>query len=543
MSRTSWNFRLLISAALASGTLLAAASSVAAASQVWYTNGIFYGTPGVTTAVGRAGLDGSSPTTVIDKATTPYVSGATVDLWSGKLFYIRAFPREIVSANLDGSNPQVILSGDAVAPSGGGAAWDLVYDRGTDSLYWTTTIGGPNTTTVRRARADGSSPATLFSTPNSLGYDLAVVPELNRVYWTDVDTSLSQKIRYGNIDGSGSSQAITTDCAGGDGYTAAIAVDPSQDRMFFQSADSAGYPYKMRRSKLDGTGCVTGSSMYLYETDDAIALDRGGNQIVTANQPGFAGPGGLWAMNPSTLAAPGAAFLASTSTLLPARPFIVEPPKPIGASASLTASGTTPGSTLTLAAVQDTFAPDEPGIRVFRGVTTKSTAWYRDGVLLPGETGSTLTATEPGVYKAVISASNIAGSVETTSNEVTIAVKPDPGPTPGPTPSNAFTAVAVAGRSGTVATIARVPGAGKVRQVVTRVAGGKRVGVCSTPSKTATGPGRVRLACKVNSATRSAQKKGPVRLRVRVTYTPTGGTSRTVTRYVTLRSLKPNYTG
>ncbi|MFM9140256.1 MAG: hypothetical protein ACKOTH_06895, partial [Solirubrobacterales bacterium] len=140
------NLRLPIAIALASGALLAAASSSSAASQFWYTN-FGFSAAGATTAVGRAGLDGSSPTTVIAKATTAYVSGATVDLWSGKLFYVRAFPREIVSANLDGSNPQVILSGDAVAPSGGGAAWDLVYNKGTDSLYWTTTKGGPNTTT------------------------------------------------------------------------------------------------------------------------------------------------------------------------------------------------------------------------------------------------------------------------------------------------------------------------------------------------------------------------------------------------------------
>ncbi|MFM9044636.1 MAG: hypothetical protein ACKOL0_02335, partial [Solirubrobacterales bacterium] len=134
--------RRSLAVALTAGTLLALASSASAASQVWYTNGIWYGTPGVTTAVGRAGLDGSSPTTVIDKATTAYVSGATVDLWSGKLFYVRAFPREIVSANLDGSNPQVILSGDAVAPAGGGAAWEQTDDPGTASLYWTATLGG-----------------------------------------------------------------------------------------------------------------------------------------------------------------------------------------------------------------------------------------------------------------------------------------------------------------------------------------------------------------------------------------------------------------
>ena len=51
------------------------------------------------------------------------------------------------------------------------------------------------------------------------------------------------------------------------------------------------------------------------------------------------------------------------------------------------------------------------------------------------------------------------------------------------------------------------------------------------------------LTCKVNAATRKAQKKGKVRVLLRTTFTPTGGTARTVNRTVVLPSLKPKYAG
>ncbi|MBU6337861.1 MAG: hypothetical protein KGR19_08645 [Acidobacteria bacterium] len=114
-------------------------------------------------------------------------------------------------------------------------------------------------------------------------------------------------------------------------------------------------------------------------------------------------------------------------------------------------------------------------------------------------------------------------------------------PTP-PSPSNSFSALSAAPGS-SVVTVGRVPGAGKIRQSASfRSSSGSWRPVCSdsvSPSKA----GRYRLGCKISSAARRAQRQGRVRVRVRVTYTPAGGTARTLTRYLWLRSLKPSYTG
>lgn len=116
-------------------------------------------------------------------------------------------------------------------------------------------------------------------------------------------------------------------------------------------------------------------------------------------------------------------------------------------------------------------------------------------------------------------------------------------PGPSPAPSNSFTAVTAATGSGSIVTAGRVSGAGKLRQSATyRTASGRWRPVCSD-SGTRSTAGRYRLGCRINTAARKAQKKGRVRVRVRVTYSPTGGTPRTITRYLWLRSLKPSYTG
>lgn len=552
MKIPSRTLRPTLAGAMAAGAILATgAAGASAAPQVWWTNATNYGAnPGLTAAIARANIDGSDPVTVIDKSTTSYVSGVTVDLWSGKMFYIRN-NRAIVSANLDGSNPQVILSGNDVAVN---EAWDIVYDRQTDYLYWISEQYSNNSAEIRRARPDGSSSTVLYSQAqlgNIRVYDLTVVPEINRIYWGNYEPSGSP-ITYANLDGSGNIQGITPNCGGAATSNGlAIAVDPGTDRMFAVIAGgSPSGAFRVRKTKMDGTNCETLATVWSSINDDSMALNRADNELIIGSYDLSRGPIGLWSISDSTpnQSPPASALIpdALPTSKNAAGAIIVEPPRVTSSSASVTGSGSGVGSTLTLTR-QDTFAPDEPGIKVYRGVTTKTIAWYRDGVLIPGETGPTLTATQAGTYKAVASATNIAGSVDTASNEVTISAQAQPGPTPAPgpapMPSNAFTAVAAAGPSGTVASVARVPGAGKVRQVVTRLAGGTRVAVCSTPAKAAKGAGRVRLACSVNPSTRAAQATGRVRVRVRITFTPTGGTARTVTRYAWLPSLKPPVTG
>lgn len=126
---------------------------------------------------------------------------------------------------------------------------------------------------------------------------------------------------------------------------------------------------------------------------------------------------------------------------------------------------------------------------------------------------------------------------------------PDPGPAPAPSPSNEFklSSGSTVGGGRYIRTRITITDPGRVSQRGTRSsrsssARSAAAGVCST-SRTLAKAGTYALTCKVNSATRKAQKKGKVRVLLRTTFVPTGGTARTVSRIATLASLKPRYTG
>lgn len=177
------------------------------------------------------------------------------------------------------------------------------------------------------------------------------------------------------------------------------------------------------------------------------------------------------------------------------------------------------------------------------GATVTLTAAAEPGTTFTGWSGA-CSGTEPTCTVTADAAKSVSANFASNSPAPNPgpSPSPEPGPSPGPSPASTFRAVSAATASGTVATIARVPGPGKLVMKVTRSAGGRWVAVGSA-RKTAGKSGRYALRCKVDSATRRAQKKGRVRLRVSTTFTPTGGTARTVTRYVWLRSAKPSYTG
>ncbi len=91
-----------------------------------------------------------------------------------------------------------------------------------------------------------------------------------------------------------------------------------------------------------------------------------------------------------------------------------------------------------------------------------------------------------------------------------------------------------------------LPGRGALAQIVTRKsATGAVLTVCKTSAKV-TKAGKVKLTCKLSSATRAALRKRSLRVSVKTTFTPTGGLSASKTQAVTLKSQRPSpppYTG
>ena len=70
----------------------------------------------------------------------------------------------------------------------------------------------------------------------------------------------------------------------------------------------------------------------------------------------------------------------------------------------------------------------------------------------------------------------------------------------------------------------------------------KRVTACKA-SKKITKAGRYKVNCTLTSAARSARRRGPIRVTLTTTFTPTGGTARSVTRTITLKKTSSGVTG
>ena len=113
------------------------------------------------------------------------------------------------------------------------------------------------------------------------------------------------------------------------------------------------------------------------------------------------------------------------------------------------------------------------------------------------------------------------------------------GTSPAATPSNTFTMAPVApGRGGTTSRIT-VPGPGVITQVGTRGAGGEMATrpACHA-SRTVMRAGTFVITCRMNAATTLARHRGAVRVCLTTTFTPAGGTPRSVTRTVVLSRLR-----
>ncbi len=111
-------------------------------------------------------------------------------------------------------------------------------------------------------------------------------------------------------------------------------------------------------------------------------------------------------------------------------------------------------------------------------------------------------------------------------------------------PSNLFPTPKLKAGASSLSSSVRVPGPGTITQRVTRSSNLAAVlTVCKTSGK-ATKAGWVKLTCKLSKATRAALRQRSLRVRVKTTFTPTGGLPASKTQAVTLKSQRPPpYTG
>ncbi len=111
-------------------------------------------------------------------------------------------------------------------------------------------------------------------------------------------------------------------------------------------------------------------------------------------------------------------------------------------------------------------------------------------------------------------------------------------------PSNLFAVHSVKAGVNALTSTVVVPGPGTLTQRVTR---GRLTAAVLTVCKTSrkvTKAGTVKLTCKLSAATRATLRKRSLRVSMKTTFTPTGGSSASKTQAVTLKSQRPPpYTG
>jgi len=257
----------------------------ASAQQLYYTNG-----SGLSSQIGRAGIDGSNQTTLISSGLNG-ADGIRLDVAGGKLYWAEQ-GGNIQRANIDGTNVELLVAA-------GGNPHAVSLDLIAGKVYWTEVAGNR----IRRANLDGSNIelVTNLNSPDGIVVD----PVGAKVYW-----SRGNVVRRANLDGSSNELLYTS------GSPHGLALDTAAGKVYWTNFGNG----RVQRGDMDGSGpledLVTGlatpldialdlipGKMYWTELSGGGSLKRAnldGTNIETVLGAGLSGPFGI-ALSPTTL--------------------------------------------------------------------------------------------------------------------------------------------------------------------------------------------------------------------------------------------------
>jgi hypothetical protein len=180
----------------------------------------------------------------------------------------------IYRANLDGSGLSPIMTGL-------GGPWALAIDSQAGKIYWTESSADK----IRRANLDGTEPEDLITTGLSIPRDLVLDVDNNKMYWADAGTD---KIESANLDGSGRADVLT----GVDG-AAGLALD-AQNGVLYYSAVIADVVGRVnvngtgQDTLLDSSDGVDNPSSVVFDADNqrAYAVSLGTGQLFRVDADG-----------------------------------------------------------------------------------------------------------------------------------------------------------------------------------------------------------------------------------------------------------------
>ena len=391
-------------------------------------------------ALGRAFLDGSGGVNLVtgpELNDTP--AGVAIDAVEGRIFWantgaISPTEQGIWSANLDGTDKQVFLTKAQAVTAGAtlDIAFNLAVDQESRRIYWANSSGTALNRGISYVSLDDittggrvSTGAAKVTSPRGLALDL----EHDRVYWTNWSGSAAnQSVSYAPLPGESGTAGDFTISGSGLNQASGVALDLAGDpeRLFWTNgAGTAGVDEaeRLRVAELAEpfSSSIMGAPFDISPNPGGgmrtPAIDPAADRIYWANSSSddisYAGLDGDGGGGADLLL--GTAFTNSPDgvTILRA-PEPVSPPSVTGTPAV--------GSVLTCTA--GAWAPDQPNHALYRVPASTAFAWTRDGVEIPGATGSTHAPAAGGEYRCLQRATNFAGTSTQQASAVTVPAAP-----------------------------------------------------------------------------------------------------------------------
>jgi DNA-binding beta-propeller fold protein YncE len=506
MRRTRW----ISSIALAAAVLAVAAQPASAADSVYWVD---YNRA----AISHAGIAGGGATDLpipADLIEGPY--GMALDPAEGKLYWTNWNTGSIGVANLDGSGAALLNTEGATVNGPSGLAIDPAARR----IYWANSESGAGALadTISYANLNGSGGGDLDTTGATVAepFSVAIDPAGGRLYWTN-DFDVSDSISYANLDGSGGDDLDTT------GATVnapiGIAIDGAAHRIYWGNSGGES----IGNASLGGG---EGGGFELAGIDpEGLALDVAANRLYWASNAekliGFSSltGEGQGAIDTTGIEPSYPAFPALLKTPVnTAAPAITKAPKaiPLVAKPRKGAPPFVESQGETFSCSQGSWAPDLYEASLYRAPQSFSYQWLRNERPIPGATASSYSATEVGDYACRVTATNGAGPTAQDSAALNIQANFALGtPTINRKRGTAKLPVATSG-SGVVAFLGRA--------------------VKSRTLESASAPlaGTILVKAKGKSL-KGLKKRGRLKAKARIEFTPTNGSPLLATKSITLR--------
>ena len=227
--------------------------SLLAGAQV-FAQPVFYNTSSATQSLNsldRVATNGTANTNLLTAAgSVGRCTAMAVDGLSSKLFFIDGASNALWTCSLAGSNLTLVKSGLTNFPT------DLALDVLNQKVYFTTSSTISNNNTIQRIDYTGANGVTLFTATGAGGNGASRCTSLaldllnSKIFLADAG---AQKIwSLPLAGGSPTALAIVTN-----GYPTSIAVDPTNQLVYFTASSSLQNSNRIQRVSYTGTGLTT----------------------------------------------------------------------------------------------------------------------------------------------------------------------------------------------------------------------------------------------------------------------------------------------